>query len=167
MQEDIQPESPLGRAKCRYYPTEGYYPKKAYAEALRLIAEAVQDERGDELFYDYLLSKAPSEEQRAVIAAIRDDERKHQRMFRQLYCELTGKAVPPGEPERFEPPRTYLEGIERALFGELRAVEMYRRILFGLKDLAYRNMVTEIWTDELKHACKWNFLYTLNTCRDN
>lgn len=80
-------------------------------------------------------------------------------MFREIFFQLTGKDIPPVN-EVFQKPESYLSGIERALFGELRAVEKYRRILFGMAYLPFRNMVTEIYTDELKHASKWNYLYT-------
>jgi len=146
----------------KYYPTHMYYTENAYPNALRLIVESVQSEREDELFYDYLLSLAPTEEQREIIASIRDDERKHNKMFREIYYELTGLDIPPVPGMTFQPPASYLDGIRRALFGELGAVEKYRQILFGLGFLPFRNMVTEIYTDELKHAAKWNYLYTLN-----
>lgn len=148
----------------KYYPTYMYVPMYAYAEALQLIAESVGSEREDELFYDYLLSTAPAE-QKEIIASIRDDERKHVKMFRELYWQVTGQELPPpGEPS-FERPANYCEGITRALFGELAAVERYRKILFGFEFLPYRNMITEIYTDELKHASKWNYLFALNCAK--
>lgn len=147
----------------KYYPTYQYVPVYAYPEALDLIAQSVGSEREDELFYDYLLSVAPPD-QREIITSIRDDERKHAKMFRQIYWEVTGREIPPAPEETFETPQNYCEGITRALFGELGAVERYRKILFGFEFLPYRNMITEIYTDELKHASKWNYLYTLN-CR--
>lgn len=148
----------------KYYPTYMYYTENAYPNALQLMVEAVQSEREDELFYDYLLSLAPNEEQRAIIVSIRDDERKHNKMFREIYYQLTGMDIPPVPDTVFQPPATYLEGIRRALFGELAAVVRYRQILFGLGFLPFRNMVTEIYTDELRHASMWNYLYTLNAC---
>lgn len=146
----------------KYYPTYMYYTENAYPEALRLIVEAVSSEREDELFYDYLLSVAPSEDQREIIRSIRDDERKHNLMFREIYYQLTGQDIPTGQNTAFQPPGSYLEGIVRALFGELAAVVKYRRILFGMGFLPFRNMVTEIYTDELRHASMWNYLFTLN-----
>ncbi|HBV98346.1 MAG: rubrerythrin [Peptococcaceae bacterium BICA1-7] len=147
----------------KYYPTYQYVPVYAYPEALELIVQSVGAEREDELFYDYLLSVAPSD-QREIIISIRDDERKHAKMFREIYWEVTGREIPQAPEETFETPRNYCEGITRALFGELGAVERYRKILFGFEFLPYRNMITEIYTDELKHASKWNYLFTLN-CR--
>lgn len=130
--------------------------------ALQLIREAVTSEKEDELFYDYLISAAPSEEEKKIIESIRDDERKHFKMFRELYFELTGRRLPtPPEPE-FVKPASYEAGLEKALFGELGAVEKYRKILFGLQRRKDINKLTEIITDELKHAHKYNYLYTKN-----
>ncbi len=145
----------------KYYPTHQYVPVYALPEALNLIVESVRDEREDELFYDYLLSVAPPN-QRDIITSIRDDERKHGRLFRQLYWEVTGKEIPAAPDVPFEKPLNYCDGISKALFGELAAVERYRRILYGFEFLPYRNIITEIYTDELKHASKWNYLFTLN-----
>jgi rubrerythrin len=146
----------------KYYPTSMYHTENAYPEALRLMVEAVGSEREDELFYDYLLGGAPDENQRKVIESIRNDEQKHNLMFREIYFQLTGEDIPADQNVQFTPPDSYLRGIERALFGELAAVARYRQILFGLDFLPFRNMVTEIYTDELRHASMWNYLFTLN-----
>ncbi|MFE5318182.1 hypothetical protein ACFQ88_05680 [Paenibacillus sp. NPDC056579] len=53
-------------------------------QALELIRESVQGERNDELFYDQLIRLAPNPEQASVIATIRNDERGHNQMFRQM-----------------------------------------------------------------------------------
>ncbi|MGE5328213.1 MAG: ferritin-like domain-containing protein [Deltaproteobacteria bacterium] len=130
--------------------------------AIKLIKDAILGEREDELFYDYLISEAPSEEDKKIIQSIRDDERKHNKMFKELYYELTGK-MPPSAPEpEFVKPESYSAGLQQALFGELGAVERYRKILFGLTKRKDINMITEIITDELKHASKYNFLYAKN-----
>lgn len=144
---------------------EPYDPRTALPEALSLLAEAAVGEREDELFYDYLLGRAQREEDIKVITDIRDDERKHNLLFRQIYAQLTGSpALPAPEPE-FEPPADYCDGLRRAIFGELAAVEKYRRILFGLSfNQVFANVLTEIYTDELKHAVKWNYLFCRNGC---
>ncbi|MBO7746801.1 ferritin-like domain-containing protein [Paenibacillus sp. MWE-103] len=126
--------------------------------ALELVRQAVQGEREDELFYDYLISVAPSEEARTIIASIRDDERKHNRMFRKIYADFTGQAVGAGQEEAFEKPASYADGLRKAFFGELAAVERYRNIRAGLPARFYRDMVFEILTDEMKHADKYLYL---------
>ncbi|MGE5454274.1 MAG: ferritin-like domain-containing protein [Methylocystaceae bacterium] len=147
----------------KYYPTDMFDPKKAYDQALMLIYNSVANEREDELLYDYLINEAPSEDQRLIITSIRDDERKHNKMLRELYYQLTGMDVPPNQGnEPVAAPESFLAGIKQALFGELGAVERYRQILYGMPNQTYRNMITEIYTDELKHASKYNYLFTTN-----
>lgn len=63
------------------------------AEALELIKTAVQGERNDELFYDSLIQLSPDANQAAIIKSIRNDERGHNQMFRQMYKDLTGQEI--------------------------------------------------------------------------
>ncbi|WP_305025237.1 ferritin-like domain-containing protein [Paenibacillus lacisoli] len=138
---------------------------KTLQEALELIKKAVSGEREDELFYDYLISEAPTTEEKEIIETIRNDERKHNRMFRQIYQELTGQTIETPQNVEFEKPKSYYEGIRKALFGELGAVERYRDIRAGLPDRYHRDMVFEILTDELKHANKYNYILNLDARR--
>lgn len=131
-------------------------------EALNEVKEAVQGEREDELFYDYLISVAPTKEEKDIIGTIRDDERRHNRLFRQIYKDLTGVEVPSGEEEMFKEPKSYIDGIKKALFGELSAVERYRAIRRALPIGIYRDILFDIITDEIKHSSKYNYLFTLN-----
>lgn len=131
--------------------------------ALERLREAVQGEREDELFYDYLISVAPTREEKDIIVSIRDDERRHNRLFKKIYKDFTGMEVPPGGEETFERPRSYLDGIKKALFGELRAVEKYRDIRRNLPMGPYRDVLFDIITDEIKHSSKYNYLFTLNS----
>lgn len=133
-------------------------------EGLQLMKDAVSGEREDELFYDYLISVAPTDEARKIITGIRDDERKHNKLFRMVYKQLTGKTLPPPEQPTFEKPRSYCAGVKKALRGELGAVERYRKILFSMQDRVYMNILIEIITDELKHASLYNLLYTMGKC---
>jgi rubrerythrin len=138
-------------------------PADRMQQVISMISQAIAGERNDELFYDYLISVAPTEQEKKVIASIRDDERKHRRMFRRLYTQLTGQAPAPGlgEQEEFKRPSSYLEGIEQALMGELKAFENYRTIYLSLPQ-QYRDTVFEIMTDEIKHASYYNWLYAKN-----
>ncbi|MBW7477532.1 ferritin-like domain-containing protein [Paenibacillus oenotherae] len=147
------------------YSRQGTMTYKSLEEALRLIRQSVEGEREDELFYDYLISVAPSQEEKDIITSIRNDERKHNRMFRSIYQGLTGQTIPAPDQVEFEKPKTYIDGIRKALFGELSAVERYRDIRAGLQSRYYRDMVFEILTDELKHATKYNYILDLDTRR--
>ncbi|WP_310938178.1 ferritin-like domain-containing protein [Clostridium sp. SHJSY1] len=136
-------------------------------ETLEGIMKGVQGEREDELFYDYLISQAPTNDEKQIISSIRDDERRHNMLFRRMYKDFTGMEIPQGEEEKFQSPESYLEGIKRALFGELSAVERYRAIRRRLPREIYRDMLFDIITDELKHASKYNYLFTLNSMNNN
>ncbi|MFB4321275.1 ferritin-like domain-containing protein [Priestia sp. BR_2] len=138
---------------------------KSLEEALTLIEQAVSGEREDELFYDYLISMAPTQQEKEIIISIRDDERKHNRMFRMIYEAFTGRAIQSPTEVQFQKPESFIEGVEKALMGELKAVERYRNIRAGLPNRYYRDMVFEILTDELKHASKYNFIMNLELKR--
>ena len=138
------------------------YDMNLLEKSLEGIKKAVQGEKEDELFYDYLISVAPTDDEKKIIASIRDDERGHNKMFRQIYKSITGVDVPPGDDEEFVKPISYLDGIKKALFGELAAVEKYREIRRGLPSTMYRDMLFNIITDEIKHSAKYNYLFTLN-----
>lgn len=135
---------------------------KTLDEALMLIYNAVQGEKEDELFYNYLIGIAPTQEEKNIIMSIRDDEKKHNQMFRKIYQNFTGQQIPQPREVNFVKPNSYIEGIKEALFGELGAVERYRNIRAGLPTQYYRDAVFEILTDELKHATKYNYILNLN-----
>lgn len=140
---------------------QGYDPE-ALQKSLALMFEAVQGEKEDRLFYEYLISVAPTQEDKEIISSIRDDEIRHNLMFKKMYKDFTGQEVMDVTAEGFKKPASYIDGIQQALFGELKAVEKYREIRKGLPDRQNRDAVFEILTDELKHAAKYNFLYTEN-----
>ena len=131
--------------------------------SLCLILEALGDETHDRMFYQYLLGIAPNQEQCDIIKSIRDDEIRHFKMFRMIYEEITCEP-PYAKQKEFIEPKNYCSAIQQAIFGELGAVETYRKIMFGLCSQRHRDMLFEIITDELKHSVKWNFLYSKNCC---
>lgn len=132
--------------------------------SLRLILEALGDETHDRMFYHYLLQVAPDREQSDIIKAIRDDEIKHFKMFRMIYEEITCEPPMAKQEQDFKQPESYCAAIQKAIFGELGAVETYRKIMFGLCCQRHRDMLFEIISDEFKHSVKWNFLYSKNCC---
>lgn len=127
-----------------------------------MIKASVQGERNDELFYDQLIKLAPNREQADTIASIRNDERGHNQMFRQMYRELTGREVTGVSNEAPEQVTSYIAGLQKAQQGELEAVERYRKIWFGLPHGIYKDTVFGIILDELKHSDKYNNLLIRN-----
>lgn len=141
------------------------FTQEAFNKALDLMEEAVQDERADELLYDYLISLAPTQEEKNIITSIRDDERNHRKWFREIYKYYTGKDIQAKNGEDFVKPASYLEGISKAVFGELGALEKYRFIREGLPSRLYRDTVFRILTDEMKHATKYNYILSKNALK--
>ena len=132
-------------------------------DAINTIKKSIESEKDDEIFYEVLLSQAPNESDRNVIKSIINDEKKHRAMLKQLYIELTSNSMPTPIMSRTSNTSTeYLKNLEKALFGELEAVEKYRNVMAAMPDKRKYAMLMEIMTDELKHANKYNFLITKN-----
>jgi len=144
---------------------DGYQAQKTYKSTKKAIASArdsIKDEKLDVRFYDYLISIAPDEDDRKVISEIRDDEKKHEEMLKELYTNYTGNEYDYDGEIGFEKPVDYYKGLKRAFFGEIEAAERYRDIRAGLPDMFHRDMVFEIIIDEMEHADKFNYLLNKN-----
>lgn len=144
------------------YPTE-----EQLASAIKLIGSSVENEKSDAMFYEWLINNIPTyldentrQDLASTITGIREDEQRHNKMFKSMYKQLTGKDIPTPMEEAFVPPASFKEGIVKALKGEMEAVKRYRTIMAGLPDLSYRDAVFQILTDELRHGTLYNYVYT-------
>lgn len=127
-------------------------------EAKKLIFESIAGEKEDELFYQQLLQQATTVEERKIIAGIRDDEKKHRRILRKIYAQMTGELV--NEEIMMEETayiQDYQKNLQKALFGELAAVEKYRKIMAHMAGDHY-TLLMAIMTDEIRHASMYNYL---------
>lgn len=128
-------------------------------QAIELIRQSVRNEREDELFYDRLLEQAPTDKEKEIITSIRNDERKHNKILRDLYYNFTGQVIQADmSMPNINNTSTYKENLEKALFGELDAVVKYRKILGTMPSGNSYTLLMSIMTDELRHASKYNFL---------
>ena len=128
-------------------------------QAIELIRKSVGDEKEDEMFYDTLINQAPTEKEKEIIRSIRNDERKHNQILRRLYYEFTGGLLPQDNSKNVaNNTMKYKANLEKALFGELGAVEKYRRIMGVMPNKNSYTLLMSIMTDELRHANKYNFL---------
>ncbi len=132
-------------------------------KALELIKKAIEGEKEDEMFYTQLIQAAPTEEQKRIIRSIRDDEKKHDAYFREIYEDLVGD-VPDRSLEvtRVIMPIDYISGLGRAFAGEVQTVKEYRPIREAMPNQYYRDILFEIITDELRHAALYNNLLIMN-----
>ena len=128
-------------------------------QAIDLIRQSVSGEKEDEMFYDILIKQASTEKEKEIITSIRNDERKHNKILRDLYYSFTGNIIPQDmNIPQIENNLSYQENLEKALFGELDAVVRYRRILGTMPSGNSYTLLMSIMTDELRHASKYNFL---------
>lgn len=134
---------------------------------LERLKQAVQGEIEDALFYNYLISKALTSEEKVIISAIKEEELRHSKQLEGIYRDFTGMEIQTEEEENFEIPNSYQEGIKNALFDELRDVVKYRVIRSNLPEGQYKDILFNIITDELMHASMFNYLLTLNSNMKN
>ncbi|WP_410506220.1 ferritin family protein [Haloimpatiens sp. FM7315] len=139
---------------------------KAFNKSVDIIKRAIEGEKEDEAFYNTLIEMAPTKEQKEIIESIRDDEIRHNIMFKKMYAELAGMQNRHKYEVCTRKSMPYIDGIKKALFGEMKAVEEYREILKGLPNMCYRDIVFDIITDEIKHGIKYNYILYLN-CLEN
>lgn len=147
----------------------------SFSQAVNLIRQSVADEREDELFYEGLIRKAQTEQEKEIISGVRDDERKHNRILRELYFSFTGQMVQmsdmqpmmgmPGVQGSNEGSQkvsndgmSYKAGLEKALFGELESVVKYRRIMGVMPSGSSYTLLMSIMTDEIRHSAMFNYL---------
>jgi len=129
--------------------------------AVNMIRNSVADEAEDAAMYDALINMAPNQEAKEIITNIRDDEKIHNRLLREIFTKLTGVVLPPSSGNANYEKLTYLDGIKKAFMGELKAVEKYREILSYMPSKELYNKILYIMTDEMKHAMKYNYLITM------
>lgn len=126
--------------------------------AVNMIRNSVADETEDAAMYEALIKLAPNEEAKEIISDIRDDEKIHNMLLREIFTELTGVILPPNTGVSNYEKTTYIDGIKEAFMGELKAVEKYREILTYMPSKELYNKIFYIMTDEMKHAMKYNYL---------
>lgn len=136
-------------------------------EEFNPIAKAVQRELNDSLFYNYLISQAPTSEEKVILSSIKEEELRHSKQLEAIYRDFTGMGVPINQNETFQIHNSHEEGIKNALFNELRDVVKYRTIRKKLPGNAYKDMFFDIITDEIIHSVMLNYLLTLNSNLNN
>ena len=128
---------------------------------LDLIIEAMKAERHDTVKYKKMMEMTNDP---AIIKQIKfayDDEIKHYQMFRQIYYQLTGRAINiplPAEVEKYD---NIMDAVKSSIEGEHEAVDLYRDIHAMLPNQRLRDMVFEIITDEIEHANRFVYSYSM------
>lgn len=153
-----------------YFPREDIpwilnYTDKSFQHNLNvtisMIKASITDEVEDAAMYEALIKAAPNEEAKKIIESIRDDEKIHNKLLREIFASLTGVILPMNNQTTNYNNINYIDGIKKAFMGELHAVEKYREILTYMPTKELYNKILYIMTDEMKHATKYNYLITM------
>lgn len=147
----------------------GIYPAQTSAmgdpDLSSLIVEAMRDEKHDRAKYKMMMDMAKDDKVRKQIEFAYEDEGKHYKMFKQIFCMLTGRSmdVPAPQVEHYN---KLIDAVESSIDGELEAVELYRKIKSMLPNTFLRDMMYEIITDEQEHATRFTYIYAIMTSED-
>ncbi|RAP75679.1 hypothetical protein DL346_09480 [Paenibacillus montanisoli] len=134
-------------------------PYSALQESMRIIHDTAAGESNAEAFYRRLLELAPSEEERTIISSIRDDERRHLQILREIYLAFTGKEVQVSVPISVYNEATSYEGaLKQALYTKWRMIEQAGSILAAMPTGYYQNLLAKIAVDNVAIVSKWNYL---------
>jgi len=128
---------------------------------LDLIIEAMKAERHDRVKYGIMMQMTEDPAVKKQIKFAYDDEIKHYQMFRQIYYQLTGRAINiplPAEVEKYD---NIMDAVKSSIEGEHEAVDLYRDIHAMLPNQRLRDMVFEIITDEIEHANRFVYSYSM------
>lgn len=120
-------------------------------EVIRMLREALTDERMAIEFYGQMMTLAPNFESFLAFAIARHDEQHHAVMIENLLERLTGRRP---EPDVVSPPivTNFREGVEMAIADEREAAEMYAEIIEMARTRLVRDTMIPIRIDELFHA---------------
>ena len=135
------------------------------SKAIESVKSYITSENNDDDFYTHLIILAPNEDEKKIISEIRDAEKTHAQIFRKIFTNLTGVMLPPSIAKEHNSENsniTYLDGLKKALFGELNAVKKYRETMAYMPNMELYNMFMFVLTDELTHADKYNYLINMN-----
>ena len=134
-----------------------------FTQAINLIKSSVNDEYEDEMFYNTIINQASSEKEKNIIRSIRDDERRHNQILRNLYYEFTNEYLPVNNQiGNINTNMNYKDNLKKALFGELSAVTKYRKIMGAMPTKDSYTLLMSIMTDEIRHANEYNYLITIS-----
>jgi rubrerythrin len=131
---------------------------KDYDTFMSQLTRAINDQASAVKFYDVLEEMAPKQ-YRDFVTHAKNDEMVHVRLFSKLYRRLTG--YDPSVQVQATQFSSYQEGLEIAFRSELEAAETYRDMYLNTRVPKIRDVLFKTMTDEMEHAQRFNFLYTV------
>lgn len=136
--------------------------------SIKLIKKYAESEKRDSMIFQWLIQNIPvsqllpkeTRKIQGIIESIRDDELRHDQVYKNMYFQITGMKVQ-SEEEAFIPPAGFKDGIADAMMRELNDIKIHHEIMEGLPSLYYRSKVHNILSDELRHGSLYNYIYTV------
>ena len=128
---------------------------------LDLIIKSMKAERHDAVKYKRMMEGTKNPEYKKQINFAYEDELKHYNMFRHMYYMLTGKTVNIPLPEKIEGYDSFEDAVKSSIEGENEAVDLYRTLYAMLSNKQMRDTVFEIITDEIEHAGRFIYLFSM------
>lgn len=128
------------------------------------LLKAIKGEATAIDFYSRLAKLAPNQKQQNEIFHIIEDEKTHLKNFTVLFAMITGThPVYQVNKVRFN---TYREGLQMAFDDELSDYETYRNHYLLTEDPFIRDLFLRAFTDEIKHATRFNSFLSQTSNRD-
>jgi rubrerythrin len=126
-----------------------------------LIVKAMKAERHDAVKYKRMMESTNNPEYKKQINFAYEDELKHYNMFSKMYYMLTRRMLNVPLPEKIEEYDNLLDAVKSSIEGENEAVDLYRTIYALLPNRQMRDTVFEIITDEIEHAGRFVYLFSM------
>ncbi len=129
---------------------------------IQMVTEAIKDEMIDSKFYATIANTLEDEADAKIFYKIACDEKKHEKIFSEIYEMLTGSSFSDDGMDLEKKPvsEDMTENFSNAIFDELSAVEFYRKLYFAFLNTELRDALFEIITDEQGHAQILNYMYS-------
>jgi len=137
-------------------------PYKSMEEAFSSIEKALETLKKSELIFHYLISDAPTKEEKDIFITLKNDNIKHTAFLREIYAFYKKQKFPPKEFSYFINSKSYPDGVKKTRLINLEKIDMLRVIRAGIPDGYYKDMVFEILTDIFIDTCKFDHILYLN-----
>lgn len=140
-----------------YYETNEYMLRQQ-TKMVSNLEKAINGEYSAIQCYAKLAEMAPSDMAKERIREIRNDEKRHLKVFSQLYTSLTGNQPKPQITE--ECPDTYKKGLDFAFKDEQEAVDTYLTAADAATNWYVKDAFRRAAADEQHHAVWFHYLMT-------
>ena len=129
--------------------------------SLELIQYAINNEVKYILTLEQLLQLAPTDEEKALLLNIYNDDKKHYKYFEEIRDNYLNQN--PVKTQPIHKVDSYINSIKVIKLDKLNAVKIYRDIFARIYDNYYKQIMFDIITDELIHAEILDHILYLNS----